>query len=73
METVRRISDDRIRIDYHHLISDNLDVTYYKHSNHISLFSEAEYVSSIQNAGMKIIKRLLTDEFRMGAFVCTAQ
>jgi len=70
METVNRISDDKIKIEYHHLISDNLDVTYYKHSNFITLFSEYEYESSIQKAGFKIIKRLQPDEFRMGAFIC---
>jgi ubiquinone/menaquinone biosynthesis C-methylase UbiE len=71
METVNRISDDKIRIEYHHLISNNLDVTYYKHANIITLFSECEYQSSIQSTGFKIIKRLQSDEFRMGAFVCT--
>jgi len=71
METVRRVSGDKIRIDYHHLISDNLEVTYYKHTNFVALFSESEYESCIQKAGFKIIKRLHSDEFRMGAFVCT--
>lgn len=71
METVKRDSNEKIRIDYHHLISDNLDVTYYKHTNFITLFSESEYETSIQNAGMKILTRLQSDEFRMGAFVCT--
>jgi len=71
METVKRISDDKIKIDYHHLISDNLEVKYYNHSSFVTLFSEDEYRSSIQNAGLKIIKRLQPEEFRMGAFVCT--
>ena len=71
METVNRISDDKIRIEYHHLISDNLEVTYYQHANVITLFSENEYESSIQKAGFEIIKRLQPDEFRMGAFICT--
>jgi len=53
------------------LISDNLDVTYYTHSNLITLFSEKEYEGCIQNAGLKIIKRLQSNEFRMGAFICT--
>jgi len=39
METVNRISDDKIRIEYHHLISDNLEVTYHQHANTITLFS----------------------------------
>ena len=71
METVKRASNNKIRIDYHHLISDNLEVTYYNHTNFITLFSENEYVTSIQKAGLKILKRLQSEEFRMGAFVCT--
>jgi len=71
METVKLVSPSKIKIDYHHLISDNLDVKYYQHSNYITLFSESEYVSSILNTGMQIIKRLAPDEFRMGAFICT--
>jgi len=71
METVQRVADDKIRIDYHHLISDNLEVKYYKHHNFITLFSESEYENSIKDAGFKIIKRLQPDEFRMGAFICT--
>ncbi|MCL2408939.1 MAG: class I SAM-dependent methyltransferase [Oscillospiraceae bacterium] len=71
METVRRVSVDKIKVDFHHLISDNLEVTYYKHESFVTLFSESEYESSIQKAGLKIIKRLQPDEFRMGAFVCT--
>ena len=72
METVKRVSGDKIKIDYHHLISDNLEVTYYKHANFITLFSESEYENSIKQAGFNIIKRLQPGEFRMGAFVCTA-
>jgi len=72
METVKRVSDDKIQIDYHHLISDNLEVTYYQHANFITLFSESEYENSIEEAGFRILKRLQPGEFRMGAFVCTA-
>jgi len=71
METVKRVSDDKIKIEYHHLISDNFEVTYYQHANFITLFSEHEYESSIQKAGFEILKRLQPDEFRMGAFICT--
>ena len=70
METVKRVSDDKIKIEYHHLISDNLEVTYYKHANFVTLFSENEYESSIKESGFKILKRLQSDEFRMGAFIC---
>jgi len=71
METVKRISEDKIQIDYYHLISENLEVTCYTHTGIVSLFSEREYEDSIQNVGFKILKRLQPEEFRMGAFVCT--
>jgi ubiquinone/menaquinone biosynthesis C-methylase UbiE len=71
METVKRISDNQIEVDYHHLISDNLDVKYYKHTGFVSLFSESEYEECIFKAGLRILKRLQPDEFRMGAFICT--
>ena len=71
METVKRLSDDKIIIEMHHLISNELNVKYHKYTQYISLFSEGEYINSIQTAGLKIIKRLTPDEFRMGAFICT--
>ena len=71
METVKRLSDDKVIIEMHHLVSDNLNVTYHKYTQTITLFSEAEYISSIEKARLKLIKRLSPDEFRMGAFICT--
>ena len=71
METVKRLCDDKLIIEMHHLISTELDVKYHKYTQYISLFSEGEYVNSIQKAGLKILKRLTPEEFRMGAFICT--
>jgi len=70
METVKRLSDDRVSVEMHHLIAVELNVTYHKHTEIISLFSEDEYINSIQSAGFKIVERLSPDDFRMGAFVC---
>ena len=71
METVTRLSDDKVIVEMHHLVSDNLNVSYHKHIQTITLFSEDEYVNSINRAGLKLLTRLSPKEFRMGAFVCT--
>ena len=70
METVSRLSDDKVKVEMHHLVSDNLNVTYHNYTQTITLFSEDEYISSIVKTGFKIIKRLSQQEFRMGAFIC---
>ncbi len=71
MEVIRRLSDDKVRVEMHHLIGKNLTVRSYKHEQTISLFSEAEYVSALKSAGFEIVERLDASQFRMGAFVCT--
>ena len=35
------------------------------------LFSEEEYLKTIESSGLKLIQRLDETEFRMGAFICT--
>ncbi len=71
MEVLRRLSEDQIRVEMHHLIGQNLSVELREHEQTISLFSEAEYVSAIESQGFQIQERLSEQQFRMGAFVCT--
>lgn len=73
MEVLRRLSDDKARVEMHHLVGKNLNVNSYKHEQTISLFSEAEYVSALKSAGFEIVERLDDSQFRMGAFVCLKQ
>lgn len=70
METVKRIADDKVQVEMHHLVANDLDVSYYTNVSTITLFSEEQYVRSLKNADFKIIERLSPKEFRMGAFIC---
>ncbi len=70
MEVIRRLSDDKVRVDMHHLIGKNLAVRSYNHEQTISLFSESEYVSALESAGFEILERVDASRFRMGAFIC---
>ncbi len=71
MEIIRKLSDEKVRVEMHHLVGKNMGVKAYEHEQTISLFSEAEYVAALESAGFEIAKRLSANQFRMGAFVCT--
>lgn len=70
MESVQRLSDSKIQVQMHHLVAHDMQITYHKNESLVSLFSEAEYRSAIEEAGFTVAERLSTSEFRMGAFVC---
>lgn len=70
MESVQRLSDSKIQVQMHHLVARDMQITYHKNESLVSLFSEAEYRSAIEEAGFTVAERLSTSEFRMGAFVC---
>ena len=70
MEVIRRLSEDKVRVEMHHLIGKDLTVRSFKHEQTISLFTESEYVSVLESAGFEILLRLDASQFRMGAFVC---
>lgn len=70
MESVQRISENKVRVQMHHLVANNMDISYHKNESLVSLFSEAEYRSALEEAGFVIAARLSESEFRMGAFIC---
>lgn len=70
MEMLRRISEGKAEVEMFHLIGKNMEVHSFRHTQMISLFSEAEYIEAIESAGFTIKARLSEQEFRMGAFVC---
>lgn len=70
MEVIRRLTEDKVRVEMHHLIGKDLNVRSHKHEQTISLFSESQYVSTLESAGFEILERLNAEQFRMGAFVC---
>lgn len=71
MEILRRRSDDKVRVEMHHLIGKDLEIRYFRHEQSITLFSEQEYVLALEEAGFDIVDRLDASRFRMGVFVCT--
>lgn len=71
METVKRVSGDKVEVEMFHLIGKGLTVQQFHHVQHITLFSEEEYKNALEKAGFTIRARLSEQEFRMGAFVCT--
>ena len=73
MESVRRIADDKVRIEMHHLIGNGLSIEEHSGEQLITLFSEADYRDALEQAGFTIRERLTEEQFRMGAFVCTKE
>lgn len=70
MESLQRLSENKVQGELHHLVATDMDVVYHKNRFIVSLFSEAEYRAAITEAGFKLAERLSESEFRMGAFVC---
>lgn len=70
MESVQRVSDNKVQVQMHHLVASNMEISYHTNVSEVSLFSEAEYRSAIDEVGFSLVARLSTSEFRMGAFVC---
>ncbi len=73
MESVQRVSDSKVQVQMHHLVAKDMEIRYHTNESQISLFSEAEYRSAIEEVGFTIIARLSESEFRMGAFICQKQ
>ena len=70
MEVIKRLAENKVLVEMHHLIGRNLAVKQRKHAQTITLFREAEYRTALEKAGFEIFERLDPAEFRMGAFVC---
>lgn len=70
MEAINLLENGKINIDMHHLIGKNNQINYYHNEMYLSLFSEDQYRSGIEKAGLTILKRLDETEFCMGAFIC---
>lgn len=70
MEVLRRLAEDKVCVEMHHLIGKDLEVRSYDHRQTITLFAESEYRSALESAGFEIVRRLDASQFRMGAFVC---
>ncbi len=73
MEAIKRIADNKVQGEMHHLVAADLDITYHKTVFEISLFSEDEYLTAIKESGFTLVERLPETEFRMGAFICVKE
>ena len=71
MESVRRLDENRVRVEMVHLVGRNGEIAEHRNEQTVSLWSEDEYVSALESSGFSIRERLGEREFRMGAFVCT--
>lgn len=73
LEAVKRAGVDKASVEMIHLLGKKGEIQEYHHRQEISLFSEEEYRSALQQAGFCLRERLSEEEFRMGAFVCTKE
>lgn len=70
MEAVRRKDTHHAEVAMRHLIGRSGEIREFCQMQEITLFSEDEYRTALENAGFRIALRLKEPEFRMGAFVC---
>jgi trans-aconitate methyltransferase len=72
MEKVERSGEGAVRITYHYLIAEGLDVRYYMGQHPpIGLFSLNEYEEAIRRAGLDVVELYRGKEIQMGmAYVC---
>lgn len=58
-----------IEVTFHHLLGKNNNVTYHKQSMEIGLFSRQEYLSAMNDAGLKVIEEYTGTDVRGGAYI----
>lgn len=73
MEHIKRAGEDLVQVEMIHLIGQDGQITEYRQTQDICLWSENEYGSALRKAGFKIKERLSAQQFRMGAFLCTKE
>ena len=69
MEQVRLKEPKIVEVTFHHLLGKNNDVTYYKQSMEIGLFSREEYRSAMTDAGLKVVQEYTGTDVRGGAYI----
>jgi len=70
MESIKRISESKIKVQMFHLIGKGTEIKEYRNEEEISLFTEKEYRDVVVESGFELLERLSYEEFRMGAFIC---
>lgn len=69
MEQVRLKEPKIIEVTFHHLLGKNNEVTYHKQSMEIGLFTRAEYISAMTDAGLKVVEKYTGTDVRGGAYI----
>jgi len=69
MENVKLKRHDTVKVDFHHLVGRDGEVTYHQQSIEIGLFSQQQYRDAISIAGLKLMEYYQGRDIRMGAFV----
>lgn len=69
MEHVRLKEPKIVEVTFHHLLGKNNEVTYYKQSMEIGLFSRQEYLSAMTDAGLKVVEEYTGTDVRGGAYI----
>jgi len=69
IEQVRLKEPKIVEVSFHHLLGQNNNVTYNKQSMEIGLFSQTEYLSAMNDAGLKVVEEYAGTDVRGGAYV----
>lgn len=69
MEHVRLKEPKIVEVTFHHLLGENNEVAYHKQSMEIGLFSRQEYLSSMTDAGLKVVEEYTGANVRGGAYI----
>lgn len=71
MENVKQKAANLVEITFHHLIGKDGQVKYHTQRMEVGLFSNDEYISAIQEAGLQLVEIYEGPNISMGAFVGT--
>ena len=69
MENVKLKGHDKVKVDFHHLVGRDGEVTYHQQSIEVGLFSQQQYHDAISTAGLQLMEHYQGRDIRMGAFV----
>lgn len=69
MEQVHLREPKIVEVTFHHLLGKNNEVTYHKQSMEIGLFTRAEYISAMTDAGLKVVEQYTGTDVRGGAYI----
>ncbi|WP_419786075.1 class I SAM-dependent DNA methyltransferase [Pseudodesulfovibrio sp.] len=69
MEQVRLKEPKLVEVTFHHLLGQGVDVTYHRQSVEIGLFTQEEYRSAMNDAGLEVVEEYAGSDIRGGAYI----